>query len=425
MTEKEYIELKKEELNYIENVFNLSASKKLSETEIIEIARKLNDYAVKLSKMYAEYCKDEYKEIEFEFDVNSNYLSNCNYRKNVLAQLGIDIETNKFTAEFHYAGINLSYILNGQNLRCVYIYNGIVHDEEGSFERYSYFRTIPLNQHYTYYEEYSVYDKEGKEEFEKGKTIIQSKPYVYSDKIPLILSQEFFNDKNKTFDDCIKATEKRIEELSRTNSPEYKEKVLLDRVSKLYQKVKGELIKEESLYKGEFLNILEETYRLPNDKIVRKEKVVKNNNKNAVVVVAITSVNRFVNKYIITFQNRINNKLIAEFPAGYIEENEEVLEAAKRELKEETGYTAGNIFILDEVYTSPGIDNSVTYVAVASDCIKTDEKSTEGTEYVDYDLFTEDELKYLIENNIMSGGINKLAYYSLKDNGSIYQKKLK
>ena len=122
MTEKEYIELKKEELNYIENVFNLSASKKLSETEIIEIARKLNDYAVKLSKMYAEYCKDEYKEIEFEFDVNSNYLSNCNYRKNVLAQLGIDIETNKFTAEFHYAGINLSYILNGQNLRCVYIY---------------------------------------------------------------------------------------------------------------------------------------------------------------------------------------------------------------------------------------------------------------------------------------------------------------
>ena len=117
-----------------------------------------------------------------------------------------------------------------------------------------------------------------------------------------------------------------------TGKSEYKEKILLDRINELYKKVKGKFIQKEVLYSGNFLQILRETYRLPNENIVSKEKIIKNAGKDSVIVIAITQ----DKEYIITIQNRINDKLIAEFPSGYIENNEDPIEAAKRELKEET-----------------------------------------------------------------------------------------
>ena len=74
--------------------------------------------------------------------------------------------------------------------------------------------------------------------------------------------------------------------------------------------------------------MLRETYKLPNGKVVNKEKIVKNNGKDSVIVIAINQ----DKEYIITFQNRIKDKLIAEFPAGYIEDGEDVIDDAKREL---------------------------------------------------------------------------------------------
>lgn len=143
-----------------------------------------------------------------------------------------------------------------------------------------------------------------------------------------------------------------------------------------------------------------------------KEKIIKNAGKDSVIVIAITQ----DKEYIITIQNRINDKLIAEFPSGYIENNEDPIEAAKRELKEETGYISDDLFLVDEAYTSPGTDNSKTYIVIANNCIKTNEKNITGTELIDYGLFSEKELEYLINKNIINGAMNKLAYYNLINN---------
>ena len=164
---------------------------------------------------------------------------------------------------------------------------------------------------------------------------------------------------------------------------------MLDRINELYKKVKGEFIQKEILYSGNFLEILRETYKMPVGNTIKKEKVVKNSEKNSVIVIAITQ----DKEYIITFKDRIKDKRIAEFPSGYIENNEDLIEAAKRELKEETGYISDDLFIVDEAYTSPEIDNSITYIVVANNCIKTNEKNTTGAELVDYGLFSEKELE--------------------------------
>ena len=79
----------------------------------------------------------------------------------------------------------------------------------------------------------------------------------------------------------------------------------------------------------------------------------------------------------------------------------------ERELKEETGYISDDLFLVDEAYTSPGTDNSKTYIVIANNCIKTNEKNITGTELIDYGLFSEKELEYLINKNIFGAIMNK------------------
>ena len=187
--------------------------------------------------------------------------------------------------------------------------------------------------------------------------------------------------------------------------------MLLEKITDLYEKVKGKLTKEEILYRGDFINLIKEVYSLPNNRTITKEKIVKNGGKDSVIIVATDS----NGNYILTFQTRINDKIIAEFPSGYIENGEDVIEAAKRELKEETGYVSDNVTILDESYYSVGIDNSVCCIVRMKNSVKAFDVNS--NENLTYGLFTEEQLKYLLNNNIMCGAINKLAYYSMQNNG--------
>jgi len=442
----EFIKLKSEELEYINNISGISSNRKLLETEKLEIYRNFKKYELKLKELLKnlwltlpeiEENKLERRErknaIVLEIDLDKNYLSSASFsnendKKDVLENLGIDVETLKFKLtlydlwEHQQYGIGFNIIenniQNNQKLieNPIYVFVGYYDAHEdcygpsfGEYEDYIY--GIYENIWFGHYDKKKIL-KRNMENFEKNKMIVHSKRYVDSYEIRKIFEEELLSDKNKTLNDCVVQTKNRVEELNYTRSPEYKEKVLLDRIYKLYEKVRGEFIKKEIMYSANFLKIISETYKLPNENIVKKEKIIKNGGKDSVIIIATTE----NNEYIITFQNRIKDEIIAEFPSGYIENDEDVIEAAKRELKEETGYITDDLFIVDKAYTSLGIDNSVTYIVVANNCIKTDEKKVSSTELVTYELFSMNELDYLIDKNIMNGSMNKLAYYNLINN---------
>ena len=429
---KEFIELKKGQLKYIADVASLSKQRIFTEQEKLEIYRKLKKYEKEicdLAKAIIETIKKDnikfhFEDVVIEFKLNdySNSLKiDDKYRKEYILNV-LNVENNKCKFTFqdlqkisknHFKTIDPDLIENGQILinKPIYILCGYYDYSDdclcpcsGNEDEYIYgiYKIIFLNGT----EEIL---KSKMEQFEKDKIIIRSKPYVNYYDIENIFRKELLNPQNDTLDDCINSTKRIIEELNYLRSPEYKEKVLLDKINKLYEKVKGNCINEELLYSGKFLSILKESYRLPNNETIEKEKIIKNNGKNSVIIIAITK----DDKYIITFQNRLKDKIIAEFPSGYIEDDEDILTAAKRELMEETGYTSNDLFIIDEVYTSVGIDNSISYIVIAKDCIKTNDVNHVGTEFLTYDLFSKQELEYLINNNIMNGAMNKLAYYNL------------
>lgn len=123
--------------------------------------------------------------------------------------------------------------------------------------------------------------------------------------------------------------------------------------------------------------------------------LTKNHNKaDAVMIIPITENDEFV--ILKQFRPAIND-FIFEFPAGLIDSGEGVIEAAKRELFEETGLEAINSeIILKPSYTSVGMtDESISVVKmlvrgeVTSDNAEEDEeievikiKRAEGKEFI-------------------------------------------
>ncbi len=90
----------------------------------------------------------------------------------------------------------------------------------------------------------------------------------------------------------------------------------------------------EQVYDGHFLKIQRDTVQLPNGKSALREYI---RHPGAVVILAILD----DGSILLERQFRYPlDRVFLEFPAGKIDAGEDPLLSAKRELKEETGYTA-------------------------------------------------------------------------------------
>ena len=455
-----FIKIKKEQLAYIDLISKYSHLKQnLTEKEMLKILRKLDDYD---KRVYAAneilrhevlkiYHSNKRKGIEdtsdlgIEITLNKDFLINKkDWHKDFLLDcLGINKDSMKIELEYkdviwrkgsRPVAFNILNILCNNNLfdKNVYIFSNY---RDYAEDCYGPLIGDPEDYEYAVYKSFSLSGYSNDEEevpkkkmdsFEEHEMVLKgTHAYLSADFVNDIFCEELLNKKNITIEDCVKSAQTRLnkkslhsknagklEKLHHRLEQEKKERELLEKIKKIYNKTSGKLIEDKTLYTGKFLKIISERYKIQ-DRIIEKEKVIKNNGKNSVIVVSITD----DNQYIITLQNRMNDKMIAEFPSGYIEPNETPIDAAKRELLEETGYSSDNINIIDEVYTSPGIDNSKTYIAIASNCIKTGEEQKTGNEIVSYNTFNKKELDYMIENGIICGSINRLAYFNLINNG--------
>lgn len=433
---EEFIKLKKEELAFLDNIAKLGYQKTFSQEEKLNIYRKLKFYENENARFYKllsdilyESKEKNMDKVFIEIKLKDDFFNKVSdifnrHRYLILRRYNINLENNSYIltvkdiingnyTKYRYS--DFDYLFNKQELFEKPIYIFLYYDDHSDecllpsdWNLFDYSTGIYIDFVYGDKKEISIKKMEN---FEKGKIIMRVTPRVDELEVRTIFREELLNENNKTLEDCANSTMIRVNKLNYLRSPEYKEKMLLEKITNIYEKVKGKLTKEEILYSGDFINLIKEVYSLPNNKTITREKIVKNGGKDSVIIVATDS----NGNYILTFQTRINDKIIAEFPSGYIEDGEDVIEAAKRELKEETGYVSDNVTLLDNSYYSVGIDNSICYVVRIKNSIKA--FNVNPNENLTYGIFTEEELKYLLNNNIMCGSLNKLAYYSLQNNG--------
>jgi len=134
-------------------------------------------------------------------------------------------------------------------------------------------------------------------------------------------------------------------------------------------------ISRQEIFSGRILKVYKDDVLFPNGTIGTREVVY---HKEAAAVVAVDENDEIL---IVTQYRYALGRELQELPAGLIDDGENPLEAAKRELREETGYEAAEWKKLTTIHTSPGSHNEVLHIFAASGLKKA------GDQHLDEDEF--------------------------------------
>ena len=114
-------------------------------------------------------------------------------------------------------------------------------------------------------------------------------------------------------------------------------------------------LKSEKIYKGAIINLRRDKVTVQGGTSYRE--IIEHN--GGAVIAALTEDKKLV---MVRQYRKPADKVMLEDPAGKIDPGEKPLDAAVRELKEETGYTAAKVEFLTQFYPSVGYSEEVLYL---------------------------------------------------------------
>lgn len=150
-------------------------------------------------------------------------------------------------------------------------------------------------------------------------------------------------------------------------------------------------ISTEMIYKGKILNLRRDKVHVKDNQTSYREIIEHN---GGVALAALTDDGKMV---MVRQYRKAAGKVVLEVPAGKIEVGEDHRVTAERELKEETGYSAGKIDFITSFYSSIGYSTEVIYLYLATQLTpgETDFDDNEAIEILEIDR---KELKRMVLN---------------------------
>lgn len=161
-------------------------------------------------------------------------------------------------------------------------------------------------------------------------------------------------------------------------------------------KGKWKSLYSEYIIKRPWLTARRDKIELPDGRIIPEFYVLEY--PEWVNVIAITTDGKFVMERQYRYAADSTNY---EIPCGVMEQGETPLEAAMRELKEETGYGGGQWRELMCISANPTSMTNMTHCFVATGVEKVSDQHMDATEELEVHLLSRDEVLALLRNNEM------------------------
>lgn len=169
-----------------------------------------------------------------------------------------------------------------------------------------------------------------------------------------------------------------------------------------------ETISTETVYSGPIFDVCSDRVRLYNGCEAQRDYL---KNRGAVAIVPLDEQGNVVME---RQYRQAHRRIVLEIPAGKLEASDtDPLEAAKRELLEETGVTAGSIIPLGTYIPSPAILTEKIYVYLARE-LSFGETCPDEDEFLEVDRIPLDKLADMIMDDRISDGKTVFAILKTK-----------
>ncbi len=185
-----------------------------------------------------------------------------------------------------------------------------------------------------------------------------------------------------------------------------------------------ERVSVEHIVQDQWFDFRKAAYRVPDGTVIGP--FYQYSRRSYVVIVAEDEAGNLI--CVKQFRHGIE-KVTVEFPAGGIEREdgkeygdafspevqEDALEAAKRELSEETGYESNEWTHLITVPSNATIADNYAFIYSAKNCKKVGELHLDDTEYLEPEIYTPVEIDELIKEGTFAQAIHIMAWYMIKN----------
>ena len=190
-------------------------------------------------------------------------------------------------------------------------------------------------------------------------------------------------------------------------------KEVKNQINELFKKFKTkELTEIEN--NSSFINIKSYKVVLNNNAVFYREKIEKNNGFGSSSSILPILKNGNV---LLVVEPRVftDNTVEISIPGGYIDKDEKPMDAAKRELEEETGLLSNDIVEVSKYYSDMGNSDHISYVFIAFDCEKNGTIKHDSDEFMDTIEVTKNEFFELVDSGLIKNAATLITALKLKE----------
>ena len=165
-------------------------------------------------------------------------------------------------------------------------------------------------------------------------------------------------------------------------------------------------LESQMIYEGAILNLRKDKVTVMEGTSYRE--IIEHN--GGAVIAAVKDDGRMI---MVKQFRKPAERVVLEAPAGKIDAGEEPMEAALRELKEETGYTAGHIQKLTQMYPSVGYSQEILHIFLCTQ-LTAGETNPDENEAIDIEEYEIDVLVDMVMQGQIQDGKSQVAILMVK-----------